>query len=91
MGGFFRWTQLLCFVSLTLTFKNNRLSVLWQGPAISYSGAVEIMVLSGGQVFLVFGILCGFLSVSMIFLVLELAHHKINHFKEWQDTNKNEA
>jgi hypothetical protein len=45
------------------------------------------MVLSGGQVFLVFGILCGFLSVSMIFLVVELAHHKMNHhFKEWKDT-----
>ena len=45
------------------------------------------MVLSGGQVFLVFGILCGFLSVSMIFLVVELAHHKMNHhLKEQKDT-----
>ena len=63
------------------------MSVRWQGPPISYAGAVEIMVLSGGQVFLVFGILCGFLSVSMIFLVVELAHHKMNHhLKERKDT-----
>ena len=63
------------------------MSVRWQGPPISYAGAVEIMVLSGGQVFLVFGILCGFLSVSMIFLVVELTHYKMNHqFKEWKDT-----
>ena len=64
---------------------NYRLSVKWQGPPVSYSGAVEIMVLSGGQVFLVFGILCGFLSISMIFLVFEITHYKINHFKDWKN------
>ncbi len=52
----------------------DKLSVFWQGAPVQYNGAVEIMVLSAGQVFLVFGVLMGMLSIALGFLALELAH-----------------
>ena len=71
----------------------DRLSVAWQGAPLSYSGAVEIMVLSGGQVILVFAILLSLLGISFFFLVGELFHKKFQSVKDWyvwQLNNKQE-
>lgn len=55
----------------------DRLSVLWQGAPVTYNGAVEIMVLSPGQVFLIFGVLLIFLCLALGCLFLEMAHYAI--------------
>lgn len=54
----------------------DRLSLNWQGNKIPSTGAVEIMILTAGQVFLIFSVLLFLLSVSLIFLALEIIHYK---------------
>ena len=54
----------------------DRLSLTWQGNKIPSSGAVEIMILTAGQVFLIFSVLLFLLSTSLICLALEMMHYK---------------
>ena len=56
----------------------DRLSVMWQGPPITYSGEVELMVLTAGQTFLVFGILAFLLILSVTLLLLEICFYQFS-------------
>ena len=46
----------------------DRLSLSWQGSDIQSGSAVDVMVLSAGQVFLIFGLLLCLFSTSMFVL-----------------------
>ena len=70
----------------------DRLSLNWQGKKIPGTGAVEIMILTAGQVFLIFGVLLFLLSTSLICLALELMHYKAKQLSKaytgYDQTNK---
>ena len=53
----------------------DRLSLNWQGGPIKPIGAVDLLILTPGQVFLIFGILCFFLVTAIGALFLECCCH----------------
>ena len=60
--------------AVTKTFETgqyDRIAVKWQGADIKSLGAVDLMILSPGQVFLIFGVLMALLTCSIICLALE--------------------
>ena len=60
--------------AVTKTFETgqyDRIAVKWQGADIKSLGAVDLMILSPGQVFLIFGVLMALLTCSIICLSLE--------------------
>ena len=50
---------------------------LWEGKGIPQSGAVEIMILSAGQVILVFFVMGGTFSFALFIFCCEMGHKKI--------------
>ena len=60
--------------AVTQTFENGQydhIALNWQGGEIISSGTVDLMVLSPGQVFLIFGVLMSMLTCCLICLVFE--------------------
>jgi hypothetical protein len=65
-----------------------RLQLKWQGSGIQSAGAVDLMILSGGQVFLIFGELLCFTSLSLIFLAIECVAIRIKRKQFRHYTNQ---
>ena len=65
----------------TRLFENGhflRTDFKWQGNKIKDEGAVDILILTSGQVFLIYAILAFFLGLSIIFLTFECCYKKFN-------------
>ena len=52
----------------------------WQGNKIKSEGAVDVLILTSGQVFLIYAILAFFLGLSIILLSMEYCHKKCRPF-----------
>ena len=50
----------------------------WQGSKIKDEGAVDLLILTTGQVFLIYAILAFFLGLSIIFLTFECCYKKFD-------------
>ena len=59
------------FVQTEESGQYDRLALLWQGADIKSQGAVDVLILTPGQVFLIFSILLFFLFTAFICLALE--------------------
>ena len=62
----------------TDSFENgqyDRTVVKWQGVPLQSSSVVDLINLNPGQVFLIFGLLLGLISLALIFLALEFVRH----------------
>ena len=67
--------------ALAKTFErgqHERLVLEWEGRNVPSRQGSETMILSAGQVFLIFGILSLAMLASLICLVLELLHHRLS-------------
>ena len=53
----------------------DRLSLNWQGGPIKPIGAVDLLILTPGQVFLIFGIMCFFMVTAIFAFFLEWCCH----------------
>ena len=73
-------------MKLTEAGTNDHLITAWEGKAIPQIGAVEAMVLSAGQVILVFFIVCAMFSVSFICFFGELVHKNYFDTQNKSDT-----
>ena len=65
----------------TRLFENGhflRTDFKWQGNKIEDEGVVDILILTSGQVFLIYAILAFFLGLSFIFLTFECCYKKFN-------------
>ena len=65
----------------TRLFENGqflRTDFKWKGNKIKDEGAVDILILTSGQVFLIYAILAFFLGLSIIFLTFEFCYKKFN-------------
>ena len=65
----------------TRLFENGqflRTDFKWKGNKIKDEGAVDILILTSGQVFLIYAILAFFLGLSIIFLTFECCYKKYN-------------
>ena len=65
----------------TRLFENGqflRTDFKWKGNKIKDEGVVDILILTSGQVFLIYAILAFFLGLSIIFLTFECCYKKIN-------------
>jgi len=54
----------------------------WEGTGIPPPGAVEVMVLTAGQVILVFFIVAGTFSMSIVAFCCEIGHKTVKDFKQ---------
>ena len=62
----------------------DRLSLNWQGGPIKPVGAVDLLILTPGQVFLIFGIMCFFMVTAIFAFFLEWCCHFLNKkFGKW--------
>ena len=52
----------------------------WQGNKIESEGAVDVLILTSGQVFLICAILGFFLGLSILLLTMEVCHKKCKPF-----------
>ena len=65
----------------TTLFENGqflRTDFKWQGNKIKDEGVVDLLILTSGQVFLIYAILAFFLGLSIIFLTFECCYKKFN-------------
>ena len=72
--------QAMFQMAATETFENgqyDRTVVKWQGAPVKSSSVVDLIALNPGQVFLIFGLLLGLISLALIFLALEFVRHYI--------------
>ena len=84
--------------AVTKTFETgqyDRIAVKWQGADIKSLGAVDLMILSPGQVFLIFGVLMALLTCSIICLALECIYFygwkkKMLLWKSFREVGKKE-
>ena len=67
--------------SLTEAGARDYLLKQWEGTGIPQAGAVEVMVLTAGQVILVFFIVLGTFSMAWVAFFCELCHKTIKDFK----------
>ena len=68
--------------SLTEAGARDYLLKQWEGTGIPQAGAVEVMVLTAGQVILVFFIVLGTFSMAWVAFFCELCHKTIKDFKK---------
>ena len=54
----------------------------WEGTGIPQAGAVEVMVLTAGQVILVFFIVLGTFSCAILAFCCEIGHKTVQDFKK---------
>jgi len=65
-------------VSMFQNGQYERTDLKWKGAEIRGSGAVDLLILTPGQVFLIFAIFCFFLCTAMFWLILEWCYNILN-------------